>query len=52
MRNILYVIAVVLLVSWIIGAFFSTVGNAIHLLLLLGLASLVFGYFRRDRDVV
>jgi hypothetical protein len=51
MRNVLYIIAAVLLVFWIAGAFFSTVGNAIHLLLLLALASFVFGHFRRDRDL-
>jgi hypothetical protein len=34
MDNILYVIAVIFLICWFIGAFVVTVGKVIHLLLL------------------
>ena len=48
MRNVLYVIAIILLAGWVFGAFFSTVGSAIHLLLVLAIASAIFGAIRRD----
>lgn len=51
MRTLLFIIAAVLLVVWIVGAFFEAAGDIIHLALLLALASFVFGWFRRDRDV-
>lgn len=48
MRNILYIIAVIFLAIWVFGAFFSTMGSAIHLLLVLAIASAVFGALRRN----
>ena len=48
MRNILYIIAVILLAGWVFGAFFSTVGSIIHLLLVLAIASAIFGAVRRN----
>ena len=48
MRSILYVIAVILLAGWVFGAFFSTVGSLIHLLLVLAIASAIFGAIRRE----
>jgi len=48
MRNILYIIAVILLAGWVFGAFFSTVGSLIHLLLVLAIASAIYGAIRRD----
>jgi len=48
MRNVLYIIAVILLAGWVFGAFFSTVGSAIHLLLVLAIAAVVFGAIRRN----
>ena len=50
MRSILYIVAVVLLVVWIVGAFFETVGDVIHLALLLAIGAAVLGYFRRDKN--
>lgn len=48
MRNVLYIIAVIMLAGWIFGAFFSTVGSAIHLLLVLAIAAAIFGTIRRN----
>ena len=48
MRNILYIIAVILVAGWVFGAFFSTAGSIIHLLLVLAIASVVFGSLRRN----
>ena len=48
MRNILYIIAIILLAGWVFGAFFSTVGSVIHLLLVLAIASFIFGAVRRN----
>ena len=48
MRNVLYIIAVILLAGWIFGAFFSTVGSVIHLLLVLAIAAAIFGAIRRN----
>lgn len=48
MKNILYIIAVVLLAFWVFGAFFSTIGSLIHLVLVLAIASAVFGFLRRN----
>jgi len=47
MRNIFYVIAAILLIGWLIGAFFSTVGSIIHFVLVLAVISAVVGAMRR-----
>lgn len=46
MRSILYIIAVILLIGWIFGAFISTAGSIIHLLLVLAIASAILGALR------
>ncbi len=51
MRNVLYIIAVILLAGWVFGAFFSTIGSAIHLLLVLAIAAAIFGAIRRNTVV-
>ncbi len=48
MRSILYIIAAILLAFWVFGAFFSTAGSIIHLLLVLAIASAIFGSIRRN----
>ncbi len=48
MRNVLYIIAVIFLAIWVFGAFFSTAGSVIHLLLVLAIASAIFGAVRRN----
>lgn len=47
MKNAFYVIAAILLIGWLIGAFFSTVGSVIHFLLVLAVVSVVLGAIRK-----
>ncbi len=42
MSNLLYVIAVILLIGWILGAFVFSVGNVIHILLVLAIIAILF----------
>ncbi len=43
MRSILYLIAVILIVGWLLGAFVWTAGKLIHVLLILAVISLLLG---------
>lgn len=48
MRSILYVIAVILVISWIFGFFYASVGGIIHLLLVLAVISIIIGAVRKS----
>jgi hypothetical protein len=48
MRSLLYAIAVILIIGWVLGAFIYSVGAIIHILLVLAIVSLLFGFLRRD----
>ena len=54
MRNLLYILAILLVIGWIIGAFIYVIGGIIHILLLAAIALILFTYFkwrfRRSRD--
>lgn len=47
MRTILYILAILLVVGWIIGAFIYVIGSIIHLLLVAAIVLIIFTYFRR-----
>jgi hypothetical protein len=47
MRSILYIIAVVLIIGWLIGAFAYSAGGLIHILLVLAIVSFLIGLIRR-----
>lgn len=47
MRTLLYVLAVLLILGWIIGAFVYIIGGIIHILLVAAIILLVFSYFKR-----
>ena len=47
MRNILYIVAVVLIIGWLLGAFYWKVGGVIHILIILAVISLLLGIIRR-----
>ncbi|TFF35996.1 lmo0937 family membrane protein [Mucilaginibacter psychrotolerans] len=48
MRSLLYLIAVILVVIWIFGAFVSPFGgNIIHVLLVIAIIALLLGVIRR-----
>ncbi|WP_339904655.1 lmo0937 family membrane protein [uncultured Cyclobacterium sp.] len=42
MSSLLYVIAIILVIGWIIGAFVYTVGGLIHILLVLAVIAVLF----------
>ncbi|MBL7875597.1 MAG: lmo0937 family membrane protein [Cyclobacteriaceae bacterium] len=42
MRDILYLLAVVLLVGWVFGFFYFSLGAFIHILLVLAIISILF----------
>jgi hypothetical protein len=50
MRSILYLIAVILIIGWLIGVFAYSVGGLIHVLLILAIISLLLGVIRRSGD--
>lgn len=47
MRNLLYVVAVILIIGWLLGAFAYSAGGLIHILLVLAIISLILGFIRR-----
>ncbi len=47
MRSLLYIIAVILIIGWVLGAFVYSAGSIIHILLVLAIISLIFGVLRR-----
>lgn len=49
MTNLLYVIAVILLIGWAIGVFAYSVGGLIHILLVLALLSIIFRLIRGNK---
>ncbi|EOZ93635.1 hypothetical protein A33Q_3581 [Indibacter alkaliphilus LW1] len=42
MGNLLYLIAVILVIGWLFGAFVYSVGGLIHILLVLAIISILF----------
>ncbi|HEY8783772.1 MAG TPA: lmo0937 family membrane protein [Mucilaginibacter sp.] len=51
MRSILYIVAVILIIGWAIGTFAYAAGGLIHILLVIAIIALVFGFLRRDTVV-
>lgn len=47
MRSILYLIAVILIVGWLLGVFYYSATGIIHLLLIIAVISLLLGVIRR-----
>jgi fatty acid desaturase len=47
MRNLLYVIAVILIIGWLLGVFAYSVGGVIHILLVLAVVSILLSLIRR-----
>jgi hypothetical protein len=41
MTNLLYIVAVVLLIGWLLGFFFFNAGNLIHILLLIAVIAIL-----------
>jgi hypothetical protein len=47
MRTLLYIIAVVLIVGWLLGVFYYKATGIIHILIVLAIISLLFGLIRK-----
>jgi hypothetical protein len=51
MNSLLYIIAVILVIGWAIGFFFTTVGGLIHILLVIAVIALLLGLIRRPTAI-
>ncbi len=49
MNSILYIVAVILIIGWVLGAFVYTVGGLIHILLVLAIIAIIMAVIRRPR---
>ena len=47
MSGLLYLLAVILLIGWLLGVFVYSVGGFIHILIVLAVISLILGIIRR-----
>ncbi|MVN89580.1 lmo0937 family membrane protein [Mucilaginibacter aquatilis] len=47
MRGLLYIIAVILIIGWLLGAFVYNVGGLIHILIVIAVIALLLGIIRR-----
>ena len=47
MRSLLYLIALILVIGWVLGFFVYSAGGLIHILLLFAVISLLLGVIRR-----
>jgi len=47
MSNLLYIIAVILVIGWAIGFFAYAAGGLIHILLVIAIIALILGVIRR-----
>ncbi|MBC7903072.1 MAG: lmo0937 family membrane protein [Gemmatimonadaceae bacterium] len=47
MRSILYLIAVILLIGWLLGVFVYSASGLIHVLIVLAVIALLLGIIRR-----
>ena len=47
MSGLLYLIAVILLIGWLLGVFVYSVGGMIHILIVLAIIALILGVIRR-----
>ncbi|ULQ53312.1 lmo0937 family membrane protein [Flavihumibacter fluvii] len=47
MRNLLYIVAVVLIIGWLLGVFVYSATGLIHILLVLAVVSILLSLIRR-----
>jgi hypothetical protein len=47
MNNILYIIAVVLIIGWLLGVFYYSATGLIHILIVVAVIALLLGVIRR-----
>ncbi|MEX6689368.1 lmo0937 family membrane protein [Danxiaibacter flavus] len=51
MRSILYVVAVILVIGWLLGFFVYSAGGLIHILLVLAIISILLSFINRGPSV-
>jgi len=51
MSNLLYIIAVILVIGWLIGVFAYSIGGVIHILLVLALIAILFNIISGRRRI-
>jgi hypothetical protein len=51
MNNLLYIIAVILIICWAIGFFAYSAGSIIHVLLVIAIIAIILRVIRGDRVV-
>ncbi|MDB5000112.1 MAG: hypothetical protein JWR76_1189 [Mucilaginibacter sp.] len=51
MTSLLYTIAVILIIGWAIGVFFTAAGSLIHILLVIAVIAFLLGVIRRPNAV-
>ena len=49
MRDLLYFVAVILVIGWLFGFFFFSMGTFIHILLVLAVISILLSVIRGDK---
>lgn len=47
MRNLLYILAVLLIIGWVLGVFVWSASGLIHILIVLAIIAFLFGIIRR-----
>ncbi len=47
MRSILYILAVILIIGWLLGVFAWNAGGLIHILIVIAIIALILGIIRR-----
>lgn len=47
MRSLLYLIAVILIIGWVLGVFVYSASGLIHILIVLAIVALLLGIIRR-----
>jgi hypothetical protein len=51
MGNLLYLIAVILIIGWVLGFFVYSAGSIIHILLVIAVIAIILRLIRGDRVV-
>lgn len=51
MNSLLYIIAIILIIGWAIGFFFTAIGSLIHVLLVIAVIAFLLGLIRRPTAV-
>jgi len=49
MGNLLYIIAIILVIAWAVGFFAYSVGGVIHILLIIAVIAVIFRIIRGNR---